>query len=56
MGNTLITAIIGVGKQCLPSRLQRGSIDMVTMVLWRNVTFARLMVQHGLILTTITEW
>ena len=56
MGNTLVTAVIGIGEKCLPAGKQSFSVNVVSVILGSNVTFSGLVVQHGLILSTVSEW
>lgn len=55
MNKPLITPIIQIGKQLLIILTQRGSIDMIPMILGGNVTFSRGVINHRLILSTISK-
>ena len=55
MSNSLVTSIVGVGEKSLPARLQGITINDKSVVLRSNVAFPSLMIQHRLILTTISK-
>jgi hypothetical protein len=44
MGNTLVGTVVGVGKKSLPARLESGGVDVVAVILRRNVALSSLMV------------
>jgi hypothetical protein len=47
MGNTLVGTVVGVGKECLPARLESRGVDVVAVILRRDVALASLMVCKG---------
>jgi hypothetical protein len=55
VGNTFVTAVVGVGEESLPARLESVTVDVVSVVLRRNVALASLVVQDRLVLTAVTK-
>mmetsp|Transcript_21350 Transcript_21350/g.62229 ORF Transcript_21350/g.62229 Transcript_21350/m.62229 type:complete len:549 (+) Transcript_21350:3323-4969(+) len=55
VGDPLVTAVVGVGEESLPSRLEILAVDVIAMILGGDVAISRLVVQDGLILTAISE-
>ena len=53
--DALVTLVVDVGKERLPSGRQVGVVDCESMVLRRNVALAGQLVNDRLILTTISE-
>ena len=55
VGDTFVTSVIRVGEECLPSFLEALGVDVVSMVLGSNVALACLVVEHRLVLSTVSK-
>jgi hypothetical protein len=55
VGDTFVTAVVGVGKERLPTRFERVAVDDVSVILRGNVAFASLVVQDRLVLTAVSK-
>lgn len=53
--DTLIASVRSIGKVRLPVVRKRSRIHRKTVVLWRDVRAVRDLVDHGLVLTAISE-
>jgi len=55
VGDTFVGAIVGVGEESLPAGFEGRRLNMVTVILRRDVAFSSLVIQDGLVLTTVAK-